>query len=173
MVRLLRDGDKKKRNRRRQRRIECRELPALGLITAHCHRSNRDKLLSRKKKRRLTLRETRNRIQIPHRHALPIETFPAHSPARPFPTRTPTTKIRYRQNDVEPNSIYEINSRFSDSVFALHRAGYNFQSRANVSPTARWGGGGVSLRPDCWEALIFARVTLFPSGRELSANYCN
>jgi hypothetical protein len=69
VARLLRDGDKKKerkrrRRQRRQKRIECRELPALRLITAHCHRSNRDKLLNRIKKktrerrrRRMTLRE--------------------------------------------------------------------------------------------------------------------
>ncbi len=46
--------ERKRRRRRRQKRIECRELPALRLITAHCHRSNRDKLLNRKKEEKKT-----------------------------------------------------------------------------------------------------------------------
>ena len=79
---MLRDGDKKRkkerkrrRRRRRQKRIECRELPALRLITAHCHRSNRDKLLNRKKKddRETTTndfkRETINRTYTDHASA--------------------------------------------------------------------------------------------------------
>jgi uncharacterized protein YaiL (DUF2058 family) len=46
--------ERKRRRGRRQKRIECRELPALRLITAHCHRSNRDKLLNRKKEEKKT-----------------------------------------------------------------------------------------------------------------------
>lgn len=181
---MLRDGDKKKerkrrRRQRRQKRIECRELPALRLITAHCHRSNRDKLLNRKKKveRETTTtndfkRERREivPIQISHRHALTIETFPraAHFPARP-PSK--------RDEQQHLNSIPTIRK---DEI--------RLMKKKQMERNRYWGGIRKMFRKfrKCFaiclpstHPLIVERHYYLPmslvflSGRKLSANYCN